>query len=386
MRGKKLLIISHTEHYLNTNQQIVGWGSTITEINYLADFWDEVIHIGCFYKKPAPEVALPYTKSNIHFVSIPSFGGKTIFDKVGILFRIPNIIATVIRYQKDVTEVQLRLPTSMGLFLLPLFSFFLSRKYTFWIKYAGNWSQVNPPLSSKIQRWWLDNNFAKSNVTINGFWPNQPKNCISFENPCLTQKDILKGKAIGLTKRFNEKFNLMFIGRLEDAKGMTIILDALKTIDLTKINQIHFIGDSNQRNYFEEKAIFLQNKAIFHGFLSSDKVHQLLGKAHFILLPSKSEGFPKVIAEAACYGVIPISSDVGSISHYINEANGFVWEYNGVVPFGTVLKQALETNPDQLAQISQNVIPLAELFTFENYRSKLQQYILNSTAAEQDNN
>ncbi len=32
-------------------------------------------------------------------------------------------------YVKEATEIQLRLPTSMGLFLLPLFSFFLPRKY-----------------------------------------------------------------------------------------------------------------------------------------------------------------------------------------------------------------------------------------------------------------
>lgn len=376
MKRKKLLIISHTEHYLNANQQVVGWGSTIAEINHLADFWDEVIHIGCFYKKTAPKIALPYTKSNIHFVPISPFGGKTIFDKVGILFKIPKIIATVIKHQKDVSEVQLRLPTSMGIFLLPLFSFFLFRKYTFWIKYAGNWSQVNPPLSSKIQRWWLVNNFAKSKVTINGFWPNQPQHCLSFENPCLNNEDIIKGKEIVKTKKFTDKFNLCFIGRLDEAKGVDLIIDALKRINLDKIEKIYFIGDGDRRKYFQNQAAFLEGKAVFYGFLSKQRVHNILATSHFLLLPSKSEGFPKVIAEAACYGVLSIASDVGSISHYINETNGFVWKYNGSESFESVLNRAFDTKPDQLAQLSQNVLPLAEMFTFENYRNKLEQHIL----------
>src|SRR5690606_3617927 len=146
--------------------------------------------------------SLPYTKDNIRFVPIPPYGGKSIADKIQILFKIPKIIRQVVKSQKGASEVQLRLPTSMGLFLLPLFSFFLPRKYTFWVKYAGNWSQKNPPLSYRLQRWWLIHNIARCSVTINGFWKNQPSHCYSFENPCLTQNDIDKGLQISKIKSF----------------------------------------------------------------------------------------------------------------------------------------------------------------------------------------
>ncbi|HTO35040.1 MAG TPA: hypothetical protein VLZ72_02295, partial [Flavobacterium sp.] len=193
MKRKKLLIISHTEHYENSSGIIVGWGATINEVNFLADFWEEVVHIGCLYDSEAPKSALPYTKNNIRFVPIPPYGGKTVLDKLGILFKIPKIIQQVIKHQKGATEVQLRLPTSMGLFLLPLFSFFLPRKYTFWVKYAGDWAQQKTPLANKLQRRWLKMNWAKCKVTINGFWNNQPAQCYSFENPCLYLNDIENG-------------------------------------------------------------------------------------------------------------------------------------------------------------------------------------------------
>ena len=75
MRRKKLVIISHTEHHLD-NGVIKGWGSTINEINYLADYWEEVIHVACLHQTKTPPSSLPYTKNNIVFIPIPPFGGR----------------------------------------------------------------------------------------------------------------------------------------------------------------------------------------------------------------------------------------------------------------------------------------------------------------------
>src|SRR5262249_44353868 len=36
-------------------------------------------------------------------------------------------------------------------------------------------------------------------------------------------------------------------------------------------------------------------------------------QSHFLLLPSSSEGWPKVLSEGMAYGAVPVTSDVGSI-------------------------------------------------------------------------
>lgn len=377
MKHKKLVIISHTEHYKNQENMVVGWGATINEINFLADYWEEIVHIGCLYKTEAPKSALPYSQKNIQFVALPPYGGKTIVSKIGILIKIPRIIFTVVRNIKNTTEVQLRLPTSMGLFLLPLFSFFLPRKYTFWVKYAGNWKQENPPISYKIQRWWLKNNLAKCKVTINGFWKNQPKHCLSFENPCLTDEEIIFGKKVIENKQFTKPFTLCFIGRLDEAKGVDVLIQSLQKVALDAIETIHFIGDSEKREAFENKAAFLGKKVQFHGFLDKESVHKILEKSHFLILPSRSEGFPKVIAEAACYGTIPIVSNVGSISHYVSNNNGFLWNINATIGFDEILKAAFSVTKEELEKKAKNVANLAEKFTFTNYIQKLNTEILN---------
>lgn len=377
MKKKKLVIISHTQHYTNEKGVIVGWGSTINEVNFLADYWEEVVHVACLHKKKTPLSSLPYTKNNITFIPIPPYGGERIIDKVLIITKIPTIVLQVIKAVKNASEVQLRLPTSMGLFLLPLFSFFISRKFNFWVKYAGNWGQEKPPLSYELQRFWLKKNWANCKVTINGFWKNQPKHCYSFENPCLNLADVALGKSISEEKVFDNSFVFTFVGRLESAKGVDIIIESLQSIPIDKISMVHFIGDGGTTEFYKNKTAFLKDKVVFHGFLDMVSVHAILSKSHFLLLPSKSEGFPKVIAEAACYGVIPIVSDVGSISHYITTTNGFIWNLNSKISFAQTMSDAITNTALQLKVKSQNIQKLSEDFTFINYIKKLDSIIFN---------
>jgi glycosyltransferase involved in cell wall biosynthesis len=373
-RGK-LVIISHTEHY-TSNGEIVGWGPTINEINYLADYWDEVVHVACLYDTEAPLSSKPYKNDNTRFVPIRPTGGKRIWDKLDIIFHMPAVLSAVAQAIQGASQVQFRAPTGIGVYLLPAFSFLFKRDFFFWSKYAGNWGAVRPPAGYRFQRWWLKKNLAKCKITINGSWPDQPEHCISFENPCLMGDDLSKGSLIRLRKKFKAPFRLTFVGRLEDEKGVSRIIDALKIVDLDQIERIDFIGDGPKRIEYESQCAFVGNKVFFHGFLDSAGVHSVLAETHFILLPSDSEGFPKVIAEAACYGGIPIVSDVGSIGHYVKSGtNGFLWDRAGADLFSTILEKALSTNTDELERKSQNIRTLAETFTFEHYQRKLETQI-----------
>lgn len=373
-KRKKLVIISHTEHFIEGGV-VRGWGPTINEINYLADYWEEVVHVGCLYDKPSPPSALPYTKNNISFAPIPPYGGKTIKDKILIFFKIPKIIAQVNKHIQGATEVQLRLPTAMGLYLLPFFSFFRKRKFTLWVKYAGAWDLKTAPMTYKLQRFWLKQNWQRSKVTINGFWPDQPKHCISFENPCLEESDLKIGRSIAAQKNFQPPYTLCFVGRLEEAKGVDAILEALRDIPKDKIQEVHLIGGGDMAKY-RKMAASLPQSISFHSFLPKEEVHSYLSKSHFILLPSRSEGFPKVIAEAACYGVIPIVSNVGSIPHFINYSNGFIWKREGEQGFSAILNEALcNSDWDLLKSKSIKAKLVSEYFSFEHYRNKLERSI-----------
>jgi glycosyltransferase involved in cell wall biosynthesis len=366
---KKLVIISHTEHQQAADGSYVGWGPTINEINYLSNHWDNVVHVACLEKgKAVKGSSVDYTNDNIHFDPIPTFGGKRIWQKLDILWKMPSILWKVQKSLKGASHVQLRTPMGIGLFLIPYFAFRNKSKYIFWVKYANNWGDLKPKLGFRIQRWMLMKNIAKCKVTMNGFWPNQPKHCISFENPCLYEDEIAKAQTFVSHKTFKQPFTFLFVGRLEDEKGVQIILDMLEKLEPNSWSKMHFVGDGKNKSNYLLQADKFGDKIYFHGFINRKEVHELYNECHFFLFPSyASEGFPKVIAESCAFGCIPVTSAVASIGHYIKHGeNGYFWDsevYN--------ILNSFKISEVQLISMKK----LAVKFTFENYLVHLNQSI-----------
>lgn len=370
----KLAVISHTEHYKQSDGTIVGWGPTVSEINHLAKDFEEIYHIAFLHPGTPPPSSLPYTSSKIKFVSLKPVGGKGLIAKIEILFNIPKILNRIRKTLKQVDVFQLRTPTGIGVFLIPYLTFFSKKKG--WYKYAGNWNQQNAPLGYRLQRWMLKN--QKRKVTINGRWPNQPKHCLTFENPCLTEKEREYGLQILNSKTFVAPFTFCFVGRLEDAKGVQRIIEAFSDFDnLEKLKTIHFIGDGEKMEHYKKQCTGLGLPALFHGFLERQEVFEIYKKSQFLMLPSTaSEGFPKVIAEAMNYGCLPLVSNVSSIAQYVGVKNGFIIDPCTSKQFNIELTKATYREPAILKNMAFQAHKDVIDFTFGNYRNRIQNDIL----------
>ncbi|TQD33830.1 glycosyltransferase [Haloflavibacter putidus] len=370
----KLAIISHTEHYYTKEGELVGWGPTISEINHLAEDFDEIIHVAFLYEEEPKTSSLPYTKPNIKFVALPVSGGKTWLEKTNILSNMPKTIATINSVLDKVDVFQFRTPIGFGVYLIPYLTHFVKTKG--WYKYAGNWNQQNASLGYRLQRSFLKKQNRK--VTINGSWPNQPENCLTFENPCLTLQERKEGKVILQKINYTGPFQMCFVGRLEDPKGVQRIIDAVASLrDKTHISNIHLVGDGERRKAYEAQVVDKNLPIQFHGFLSRDKVFDLYRNSHFLLLPSTaSEGFPKVIAEAMNYGCIPIVSDVSSIGQYINQKNGFIVNPTTSEKLEEIFSTLAQTKKEELQNKAEKAYAVSEAFTFEHYRHRIQTEIL----------
>ena len=79
---------------------------------------------------------------------------------------------------------------------------------------------------------------------------------------------------------------------------MDKILKAINELNFKNNIKFHFVGDGFYRFEFEKIAKYINTTIIFHGFLEKDAISSIYSKCDFIILPSKSEGFPKVIGEA----------------------------------------------------------------------------------------
>ena len=62
----------------------------------------------------------------------------------------------------------------------------------------------------------------------------------------------------------------------------------------------------------------LQNAAKLHGNQDELVVREAYKNSHFLNLSSKSEGWPKVVAEAMFWGVVPIASSVSCVPTMLN--------------------------------------------------------------------
>lgn len=373
-QSKKLTIISDTIMCSNESGYY-SFGPVVRELEHIEHLFDEITWIGYAKSDGLVDASMKKIDSKkIKLVLLNSIGGTGFISFLKILLNYPLMFFILLKHIKKSNIIHTRSPSHPALIAI-LISYFKRKDKLWWNKYAGDWGQIDAPISYRFQRSILRK--AKySNVTINGFWPNQPLHCYSFENPCLTQSDIEKGIQIAQNKSFSKPFSFCFIGRFDDVKGVSILLKALHKIPPDMIDRIHLIGDGKNMNKYIKEAEGLGTKAIFHGFLEKNELHDFVAQSHFLLLPSKAEGFPKVVAEAACYGTIPIVSNVGSIKHYLNQKNGFVWDINSKEDFYSLVFKAVSTDESVLKEISNATLNLATLFTFDNYQNKLLSLVL----------
>jgi glycosyltransferase involved in cell wall biosynthesis len=354
----KLVIISHTNHQMQEDGYPVGWAPTINEINYLAQFFDEVVHVACLSNAKPSGSSIPYTDPKIKLYTIAPFGGRSLRKKIGILFNIAAVINSVNAALIGASHVQIRVPMGIGLYLLPYFMFIKNnRNYILWVKFANNWIQKKPPISYALQRWFLKKDFLNCKVTINGSWENQEKHCVSFENPCLKFEQVKIGKEIAHSKFFKIPYKLVFVGRLEKAKGVERILKALSVIPLNLISNVTFIGEGPDLPKYVKESTHLIHKIIFLGAISQIDVHRILSESDFLLLPTTaSEGFPKVVAEASCFGCIPICTNLASIGQYVkHNQSGFLIEESEVDNlFPEFLLYCLSRSKEQLNYMAIN--------------------------------
>ena len=370
MTNRKMVIITDTPMYL-ARGKAMAFGPVVRELQFISQTFESIIWLGFDRSTDAGNPIFDeVTDPKIRIIPVRPIGGKGLKNKLGVALAAPLLFLKIWRLLAKADVVHTRGPSTPA-FLATLLAGFYPHKI-WWNKYAGNWMQPNAPFLYRVQKNRLSR-LKNTHVTINGFWPNQPAHCVSFENPCLYDDDLIKGLGIASNKQFDGDITCIFIGRLEIEKGVQRILDTLKIAQNPRIKVIHFVGDGLDRKHFESQAKELDVETHFHGFLGHADVHALIEKSHFLLLPSTaSEGFPKVIAEAACYGCIPVVSDISSITHYVkHQENGFVWDINGQQTFGDVLQTALATSPAELNKIAVEGNRMAEKFGFSTFLQKL---------------
>ena len=128
-------------------------------------------------------------------------------------------------------------------------------------------------------------------------------------------------------KKFDKDFfDLLYLGRIEKEKGIDYIIEAC---DILKKNgfpfKLHFAGtETHKDEYLPKCKKLLGENFIYEGIVSGKEKTVLLRKCDVFLLPSFFEGLPMSLLECMSFGMIPITTNVGSIGSIVkNNENGF---------------------------------------------------------------
>jgi glycosyltransferase involved in cell wall biosynthesis len=368
----RLLIVSDT-YMRRQNGIVLAYSPVVSELQSFEEKFQQITWIGMQDERRQQNAVKEYKSNIIEYYILPRLGGSSILEKFRVICYLPFLVIKLVSEISRHDVIHTRGPCYPA--YIAVWLSWLFRDKIWWNKFATNWQAEGSSLAFRLHREILKRgNFSK--VTINGLWPGLPSHIIQLENPCLSDEQIQAGAAVTGKKIFSKPYSLVFIGNIELEKGILEVFSALSSLKNEDWFNIDIVGNGSQITRIPELSSAFSDKVTVHGSVSSEKVHEILAGCHFLLLPSHSEGLPKVIAEASCWGCIPVVSDVGSIPQYISDKdNGFLWEINGEQSYGDVLMSAVDYDDSVLKNISSKAHMLSTLFTFSRYVQRVSREI-----------
>ncbi len=153
-------------------------------------------------------------------------------------------------------------------------------------------------------------------------------------------------KIKGFKKKYGLKKYLLFVGRLEEDKGINYLIDAAENIDVVIIGK-----DVGYKNKIKRKP-----NVHLLGQVSDKELMKAYTECSLVVMPSKYEAFGIVFIEAMAYGKPVIGSKVGPVPSVINKA-GLTVPYGDVKKLKKaikkILKNPLKYKKEALKQVKQ---------------------------------
>ncbi len=344
----KFAIITHTPHY-KKETTLYAYGPYIREMNIWGKYVDDIRIVAPFSKNETSSIHSPYVSDSVNISTIPAISFISFSEAIKALWNLPVIKWKIFNEMRKADHIHLRCPGTIGLIGCCMQVFFPKKPKT--AKYAGNWDpNAKQPLSYRLQKWILSNTLLTKNmqVLVYGNWPDQTHNIKPFFTATYSKSKIVNSSA----KDFSPPYRFLFVGSLVPGKQPLYVLQLICGLLKRGIEcRLDIYGEGSERARVEEyiQQHNVSEAVTLHGNQSSEIVEKAYKKSHFLILPSRSEGWPKVVAEAMFWGTIPIVTQVSCVP----------WMLDGGKR-GIMLSSVLETDMEQLSNALENPGGLAQ--------------------------
>jgi glycosyltransferase involved in cell wall biosynthesis len=376
-------VFTHVEHILDSGS-IYAYSPYVREMNLWFSDVNEVVIVGPIVSKELSSIYLPYYHKKLILKSIPAINFLSIKSFTYAICKLPYIIYKIIIEMNNTDHIHIRCPGNIGLIASLIQIFYPNIPKT--IKYAGNWDpHSKQPLSYKFQKWILNNTFLTRNakVLVYGNWPNHSQNILSFFTASFSQNE-----QIAVDKKFTPPFKMIFVGSLVSGKNPFFAINLIESLLRKGVPvSLDYYGDGNLSKELQS-YIDTRNLESFVNIMGNQGVEVLkeaYKKAHFLILASNSEGWPKAVAESMFYGCIPVATSVSCVPWMLGYGSrGLIINFDNSSPKVTCNKVINEISEkllelikskEQLKQMSYACQEWSQQYTLEKFKLEIKKIL-----------
>lgn len=172
--------------------------------------------------------------------------------------------------------------------------------------------------------------------------------------------------AIKPMKLDNNKFNFLFVGRLEKVKGPDILIEACKILkeDFENFN-LYIIGPGSMETLLKEEVSKgnLTGNINFLGRQGAKEIAAYMLGADCLVIPSRSESLPLVLIEAAKSSLPIIASNVGDCQLVVSKYNiGQVVEKDSISDLSRAMLEASKKGKSYRGRYKKGLMRVSEDF------------------------
>ncbi len=312
----KFAIITHVPHLVKQNQYF-AYAPYVREMNIWARYVEEFIIVAPILDGEQTPIMSRYQHSRIQFQAVETIDVLSLKGTIKTIFKIPQLGFQIFKAMQQADHIHLRCPGNIGLLGCFVQILFPGKPKT--AKYAGNWdSKSRQPWSYRLQKWILSTTFLTRNmqVLVYGEWEGSTKNIKPFFTATYSEKD----KIPLIQKEVSGTINFVYAGSLVKGKNPLYALQLVeRLVQKGYAARLDLYGEGEERRVLTDYIASngLGKVVALKGNQNQALVTQAYQQSHFVLLPSKSEGWPKALAEGMFWGCVPVATAVSCVPHML---------------------------------------------------------------------
>lgn len=369
----KFLVVTYTPT-LKKGSGFYSYSPYVDEMDIWFKYADEYAIVSP-RKYPTDFLSKQFQSKEIKYFHIPFIALNSFSIAIKSIVLLPYIIFQLFRAMSWADHIHFRSPGNVTLLGSMVQIFFPTKSKS--VKYAGNWDpNSNQPLSYRLQKSIFRNPMLSKNmkVLVYGEWPNETKNVYPFLSATYRENEKLDFKE----RDYSQKIKFVFIGAMVVGKRPLLTVKIIKVlIEKGIIAELHMLGDGDLiedvRAYVNDND--LDKHVHIHGNQNKAFVKNCLLDAHFTILPSKSEGWPKAIAEGMFFGAIPISTKISCLPWILDYGKRGILISSNLEEAQALIYTELKKGNDYLNELSKNAQEWSQQYTVNRLEQEIENIV-----------